>query len=149
MRDAQPQTVYLKDYRPSGFLIEKTWLNFDLREDFTRVECRLQIRRNPQVADTSTLELQGQELELLELSLDGVALSGDDYLLSGDSLCIPDCPERFELYCVTRINPQDNTSLEGLYKSRTMYCTQCEAQGFENYLITWIDQMSCQSSPCG
>ena len=31
---------------------------------------------------------------------------------------------------LVEIAPQGNTALEGLYMSRTMYCTQCEAQGF-------------------
>lgn len=31
---------------------------------------------------------------------------------------------------VTWIEPQNNTRLEGLYKSSGMFCTQCEAEGF-------------------
>ena len=39
-------------------------------------------------------------------------------------------PDAFDLKIVTKINPQTNTSLRGLYKSGGKFCTQCEAQGF-------------------
>ena len=130
MRDAQPRTIYRKDYQPPQYLIDKTGLDFDLHEDFSLVQSRLQIRRNPLAAPATTLRLQGQELELLELELDGKVLSAGDFQLSAESLVIHNCPEKFELRCVTRLRPQQNTSLEGLYKSRTMFCTQCEAEGF-------------------
>ena len=130
MRDAQPRTIYRKDYQPPQYLIDKTWLDFDLHEDFSLVQSRLQIRRNPLAAPATTLRLQGQVLELLELELDGKVLSAGDFQLSAESLVIHNCPEKFELRCVTRLRPQQNTSLEGLYKSRTMFCTQCEAEGF-------------------
>ncbi len=144
MRDAQPSTIYLKDYRPPDWLIEKTHLDFDLHEDHALVESRLSIRRNPENEDVAALELHGQELELLELCLDEQVLTGEQYEVSSDTLRIHDCPDRFELRCVTRIRPQDNTALEGLYKSRTMFCTQCEAEGFRKitYFLDRPDVMS-------
>jgi aminopeptidase N len=144
MRDAQPRTIYLKDYQPPEYLIEKTWLDFNLQEDYALVQSRLQIRRNPLAADDAVLELHGQELELLELEIDGDVLSAGDYCVSEQSLIIPNCPEQFELRCLTRLKPQDNTSLEGLYKSRTMFCTQCEAEGFRKitYYLDRPDVMS-------
>jgi len=47
MRDAQPQTIRLKDYRVPDFLIDTTDLHFDLYEDKTLVRSRLAMRRNP------------------------------------------------------------------------------------------------------
>jgi aminopeptidase N len=136
MRDAQPRTIYLKDYQPPAWWIDETHLAFELHEDHSLVESRLLLRRNSEAETSAALELVGQELELLEISVDGEPLDPSGYHLSGESLRIDDLPDRCELKTLTRIHPQDNTSLEGLYKSRTMFCTQCEAEGFRK--ITWF-----------
>ncbi len=135
MRDAQPQVIYRKDYKVPAFLIDRTELAFDLHEDHALVSACLHLRRNPQAERGAALELHGQELELLSLMLDGRELAPAEYRLSAEHLVIEGVPERFELRSVARIQPQNNTSLEGLYKSRAMFCTQCEAEGFRK--ITW------------
>ena len=71
-----------------------------------------------------------QRLELLALHLDGRELGPQDYQLEQASLRIPGVPERFELETQVRIRPQDNTELEGLYRSGGLFCSQCEAEGF-------------------
>ena len=130
MKDAQPGAIRLADYRPPDFLVDQVDLVFSLHEDHAIVDSALKLRRNPAASGDAELELDGQELELLELALDGQVLAADSYQLDGDSLRLPGMPAAFTLTCRTRIRPQDNTSLEGLYKSRTMFCTQCEAEGF-------------------
>jgi aminopeptidase N len=144
MRDAQPSAIYLKDYQPPSYLIDETHLTFDLREDATLVESRLKLRRNPLTDGESPLRLDGTGLELLQIAIDGRALDVGEYELTDNNLHVLSPPERFELSCVTRIRPQENTSLEGLYKSRTMYCTQCEAEGFRKitYYLDRPDVMS-------
>ncbi len=130
MRDAKPGTIYLKDYLPPEFWIDQTELHFELHEENSLVNSRLHMRRNESSAGKGELVLHGQELELLEVAIDGRVLSMDEYSASPDSITIQSVPEVFVLQCKTRLQPQDNTSLEGLYKSRTMFCTQCEAEGF-------------------
>ena len=66
----------------------------------------------------------------MAVRLDGQALSGNEYQVDDESLTIHAPPAAFELEIETRIKPEDNSSLLGLYKSQAMYCTQCEAQGF-------------------
>src|SRR5690606_32574366 len=127
---AQARTVHLKDYQVPDFLIDETWLRVELFEDQTLVSARLVMRRNPQARGKGPLVLQGRELELLELAVDGRALSGSQYALDDESLTVHQVPDRFTLSSKTRIHPESNTSLEGLYKSRRMFCTQCEAEGF-------------------
>jgi len=135
LRDT-PQTVYLKDYRPPEYLIDQTELVFDLGEEETRVTARLQMRRNPAAESVSdSLRLHGEELEMLSLAIDGVALDRDAYRLDSEGLTLFRPPERFVLESEVRIQPQNNTALEGLYKSGSMFCTQCEAEGFRK--ITW------------
>ena len=143
MKESQPEAVYLKDYKAPSFLIEKTHLSFDLFEDYTEVEARLQIVRQPG-NDKEPLVLHGQELKLISLAINDQVLASDAYLVDENTLKIFDVPERFELLCVTQIKPQENTSLQGLYRSRTMYCTQCEAEGFRKitYFIDRPDVMS-------
>jgi len=130
MRDANPVTIYLKDYKPPAYVINRTDLHFELHEDCAIVTSSLYLLRDSAVAQNDSLELHGEEMELLSLAIDGVELDDADYRLSDESLLIHAVPEQCVLTCRTRIEPQKNTSLSGLYKSRALFCTQCEAEGF-------------------
>jgi aminopeptidase N len=153
MRDAQSKTTYLKDYQAPAFLIEDTQLHFELGEQSTRVSSKLTMRRNPIFADHNAcpLILDGQDMVLEKITIDGVILSEANYSIEEESLTIHHLPPTvdengsdFILECVTLIKPQENTSLEGLYKSKKMFCTQCEAEGFRKitYYLDRPDVMS-------
>ena len=133
-----PQTVWLRDYRPPDWRIETVALEFDLGEDATRVTARLAVRRNPE-SGSGPLVLDGQELKLLSVAIDGTTLGDGDYQLTAEHLTIGDPPESFTLETVVEIRPQDNTALEGLYKSSGTFCTQCEAEGFRR-ITFFIDR---------
>ncbi|MFL1455502.1 aminopeptidase N [Marinobacter sp. GN3S48] len=131
MRTSQPQTIYLKDYRVPAFLVDHVDLRFELFEDGARVHSVLSMRRNPESGDHhGALELDGDSLKLESVVLDGATLDEGQYEDRGDTLVVTDVPDAFELKVVTWIEPQNNTRLEGLYKSSGMFCTQCEAEGF-------------------
>ncbi|BFM16151.1 aminopeptidase N [Maricurvus nonylphenolicus] len=131
MKDAQPKTIYLKDYRSPDFLIDKTDLHVVLTDDVTCVTATLQVRRNPATENKQApLVLNGQDMILKDVSIDGCPVQNSQYVLSPETLTINEVPDAFALKTVCEIKPQENTSLEGLYRSRTMYCTQCEAEGF-------------------
>ncbi|WGS85820.1 aminopeptidase N [Methylomonas sp. UP202] len=139
MRDATPQTVYLKDYTPPDYLIDQVELVFELDEQRTLVRAGLDVRRNPDSRSASeALTLFGEELLLVGISLDGQALAAGDYTLSDEALTIHRVPgdRPFRIDIENIIDPQANTALEGLYLSSSMLCTQCEAQGFRK--ITWF-----------
>ena len=146
MRDAQPKTIYLKDYQPPHFVIDETHLRFDLFEDYSQVDSRLVMRRNNQQHEgyTGPLVLVGQQIELLTVKVNGELLAAADFQLEGDSLTIHKVGDEFELEISTRSEPQNNTALEGLYKSGGMFCTQCEAEGFRRitYYLDRPDVMS-------
>jgi len=145
MKDAQPSAIYLKDYTVPDYLIEKTDLVFELNELETVVTSTLNIIRNPEASTSSApLVLHGENLELVSLLLDGVLLNPSQYKLTVENLSL-DVPNQCELVCVTKIKPQDNTSLEGLYKSQGMYCTQCEAEGFRK-ITYYLDQPDVMST---
>jgi len=137
MREPQPQTIYLKDYAPPAFLVEHVALDVDIRADHALVQAVLRVRRNPKAADPkSPLALDGEEIELISVSIDGTLLRDNAYSLDPERLVIPDVPDAFELETVSRIVPQKNTKLEGLYATKSGFVTQCEAQGFRR--ITWF-----------
>ncbi len=137
MREPTPQTIFLKDYTPPAFLIERVELDVDLRDDHALVRGRLAVRRNPAAADPNApLRLDGDELQLISVALDGRTLQAGEYELTDDALTIARVPESFTLETVSRIEPQRNTQLMGLYVSKDGYFTQCEAEGFRR--ITWF-----------
>ncbi|KXS52161.1 MAG: alpha-aminoacylpeptide hydrolase, partial [Marinobacter sp. T13-3] len=131
MRTDQPQTIYLSEYKVPAYLVEQIELRFELFEDGARVHSTLTVRRNPESQETGKpLELDGDSLKLESVALNGETLESTAYEDQGDKLVVPDVPEQFQLAVVTWIEPQNNTRLEGLYKSSGMFCTQCEAEGF-------------------
>jgi aminopeptidase N len=140
------QVIYLKDYQVPAFIIETTDLDIRIGDEYTSVVARLKVRRNPaSSALTSELVLQGgKDIKLQEVMMDGLILDGSDYDLESAVLSIHQCPEIFELTTECLIQPQLNTTLEGLYKSGGMYCTQCEAEGFRNitYYLDRPDALS-------
>ena len=131
MKDAQPSTIYLKDYQKPDFAIVSTQLEFVLEEEFALVTSTLTICKQEHAgSEANTLSLHGQELELVSVTLNGQELTEAEYSVDSEYLTLSQLKDENELICVTKIKPQENTSLEGLYKSNTMFCTQCEAEGF-------------------
>ena len=134
MREAQANVVHLKDYAPPAFIIGRVKLDIDIRADDALVKATLDVRRNPaSKAKDAALVLDGDELELLSLLLNGKEKTHE---LTAESLTVADVPDAFTLETATRIVPQKNTKLEGLYATKSGFVTQCEAQGFRR--ITWF-----------
>ena len=130
-RADMPNEIRLGDYRPPAYLVRQVALEFDLDANATRVTARLEMARNDDPeADSGPLRLDGEDLKLISLALDGTPLEKDAYAIDATGLTIADVPERFTLAIVTEIAPEQNSKLEGLYLSNGTYCTQCEAQGF-------------------
>jgi len=143
MKDGIPSTIYLKDYQPSAWLIDAVELHFDLQESHCDVYSTIAFSQNSD-NPSSELVLDGEQLELLEVSIDGKVLGDSAYQVSEEHLTINQVPESFELKAKVRIFPAKNTSLEGLYLSSGNFCTQCEAQGFRKitYFLDRPDVMT-------
>jgi aminopeptidase N len=126
----ESKRTYLKDYHPPDFLVETIHLSFDIHELKTTVLSKANYRRNPAAEPTTTLTLNGADLVLKSIVLDGHLLEQNRLQHAEETLRITDVPESFTLEIETEIDPAHNTSLEGLYASGPMLCTQCEAEGF-------------------
>lgn len=122
----------LVDYQQPDFLIPQIELTFDLGPDSTTVKALMQVKQQTAGAD---LVLDGQQLNLNYIALNGVELTPDDYQLSADQLIIAKVPAEFTLEIITEINPAANSALEGLYLANNVFCTQCEAEGFRRIMF--------------
>jgi aminopeptidase N len=148
MRTETPHAIYLKDYTPPAWLVDTVDLHVAINEGYAEVRARLFCRRNPQGAG-GALVLDGEELALRAVGLDALcvpgtplrgqatALAPSRYTLADDTLSIVGAngaplPDAFMLETVVRIEPDKNTRLSGLYRSRDGYFTQCEAEGFRH-----------------
>jgi aminopeptidase N len=129
MREPQPKAVHLKDYTPPPFRVDSIHLDVDIREDHAITRAKLAIRRNA----AGPLVLDGDEIELVSVSVDG---KKPRHEVTAEKLTVYDVPDAFTLETVSRIVPQRNTKLEGLYATKHGFVTQCEAQGFRR--ITWF-----------
>ncbi|WP_114395130.1 aminopeptidase N [Oleisolibacter albus] len=134
MDKGSPKAIHLKDYAAPAWRIDTVDLHFDLRDGATTVTSRLGLRRNPArpTQGPQPLVLDGQDLALLSVTLGNRTLTaGTDYTVDAETLTLPGLDgTEASLEIVTRITPETNTALEGLYKSSGNYCTQCEAEGF-------------------
>ncbi|MFC7704059.1 aminopeptidase N [Plastorhodobacter daqingensis] len=130
MKDAAPQVIRLADYAPPAWLVDEVSLIFRLDPAATRVQSRISFRANPAAPGHHDLWLDGENLKLLSARINGEARSVTP---GPEGLRIPatELPEgQFLWEAEVEIAPEGNTALEGLYMSRGMYCTQCEAEGF-------------------
>ncbi|MEM6603732.1 MAG: aminopeptidase N [Pseudomonadota bacterium] len=144
MRDTAPMPIYLKDYQKHAFEITDIALEFELHPTETQVTAVSKVSRNRKGEDFT---LDGHSMILKAVYVDDQQLSESNYILTDQDLTLPSArlPEGdFTLKIVTQIDPSNNTSLEGLYRSGTMYCTQCESQGFRKitYFIDRPDNMA-------
>ncbi|KAJ6946233.1 hypothetical protein NC651_001099 [Populus alba x Populus x berolinensis] len=124
-----PKEIFLKDYKLPDYYFDSVYLTFLLGEEKTIVSSKITVL--PRVEGSSPLVLDGADLKLLSVKVNGEELKNGDYHLESRHLTILSPPSgKFKLEIVTEIYPQKNTSLEGLYKSSGNFCTQCEAEGF-------------------
>ena len=138
-------TIHLSQYKPASYLVDSAALEFHLHPTKTSVVSKVEFSANPAAA-TRELRLDGEEMtlkwakingELVNLNPDKTGVDLPEHLLG----------EAFTWECEVEINPEANTSLDGLYMSNGMYCTQCEAEGFRRitYYLDRPDVMTTYS----
>ena len=131
MRSDQSRPVKLSDYRVPDYRVLTVELDVALHPTATRVVATLAVERHPQGEAGAPLVFDGDDLVLVSLTLDGQPLAPETHEATPDRLLIHRPPPgRFVLTIETRIDPQANTQLMGLYRSSGTWCTQCEAEGF-------------------
>jgi len=127
----QPQIKYRHDYRAPDYTITDIDLTFELDASTTRVTAISQVKR---LGDSQAeLRLDGEDLTLIAIEVNGQPWT--DYREEEGALVLSQLPDNFTLKIINDIHPDQNTALEGLYKSGEALCTQCEAEGFRH--ITW------------
>ena len=144
MRTEEARPVRLKDYRPPDWLIETVELDVSLHPTATTVRAKLKLKPNAAGAP-APLVLDGEDLKLKSLALDGKPLPAENFVATPDKLTIAQPPNRpFELEIETVVDPTGNTQLMGLYRAGATYCTQCEAEGFRRitYFLDRPDVMA-------
>src|SRR5436190_6652746 len=144
MRTEEPRPIRLEDYRPPDWLIETVELDVALHPTATRVRAKLKVRPNGSGAP-APLVLDGDELTLHSIRLDGKPVPAESFVATPDRLTVAQTPHRpFELEIETVLDPTNNTKLMGLYRAGPTYCTQCEAEGFRRitYFLDRPDVMA-------
>lgn len=136
MKNSFSRAIHLRDYAAPAWWVDEVELDISVGNDgHALVSSVMSLRRNEAVTD-SVLRLDGEALELLELSIDGRTLPAPGSFIRDGALQLADLPSRCRLGTVVRIHPDSNTTLSGLYRSKDGYFTQCEAEGFRR--ITWF-----------
>ncbi|GMY30359.1 puromycin-sensitive aminopeptidase isoform X1 [Fagus crenata] len=125
-----PKEIFLKDYKMPDYYFDTVDLKFSLGEEKTVVSSKITVI--PRIEGSSSpLVLDGHDVKLVSICVNGKELKEGEYLLDSRHLTLLSPPGgTFTLEIVNEIHPEKNTSLEGLYKSSGNFCTQCEAEGF-------------------
>ncbi|MDP2850648.1 MAG: aminopeptidase N [Sulfuricurvum sp.] len=136
------KTIFFKDYTPSPYTIETCSLEFIIEESSTRVENIMEIRR--QNSEARELKLDGEMVDLELLWVNDILYSDDMYTKEEGAIRIPLDSDTARIRIINRIYPDQNTELEGLYRSGGIWCTQNEPEGFRRitYCIDRPDVMT-------
>ena len=124
--DTAPTPTLLSDYTSPSHELTSVYLDFNLEPESTTVKSKLEVKR----LRDEPLVLNGENIELKSVKLDGKALKRSQYKLDQETLTLAKTPESFTLEIETVCNPSANSTLMGLYVSGGRFCTQCEAEGF-------------------
>ena len=128
---ATGSTVRLADYQPYPFKVVTVHLDVDVQEQVVQITSTMAVEPRVASSPSTTMQLRGQGLDLISISIDGQPLDAERFHLDEQGLEVHHPPARaFELTTVCRLDPYSNASLEGLYASGGMLTTQCEAEGF-------------------
>lgn len=122
----KPRAVRLADYRPPPFCVDSSDLEFDLGVERTTISARHRIRR----AAPGGVTLHAENMRITRVTIDADPLPPSRWRHAAGQLTIPSAPAEFTLGVENTIHPNRNTALSGLYHSRGILCTQCEAEGF-------------------
>lgn len=128
------EKIFLKDYKSPDFAVENVNLDFVLNEDVCRVSLKAQVRK---LTPGAPMRLNGEGPKLISIKVDGNVLNSSQYEMTSEELIVKNVPDQFTLEIETELQPQNNTALEGLYKSNDIFCTQCEAQSFRTITYFW------------
>ena len=124
--DTAPTPTLLSDYTSPSHELTSVYLDFDLQPSATTVRSKIEVKR---VRD-EPLVLNGENIDLKSVKIDGKALKRSSYKLDQEILVLAKTPESFTLEIETVCDPSKNSTLMGLYVSGGRFCTQCEAEGF-------------------
>ncbi len=140
---AKPVPSLSKHHQPLKFTIPETHLTLDVNEDSVLVKTQLKVKR---ISDETTLILDGREHVVDKVFFNGEQLAQDAYIVTAHELIFPTIPteDSFTVEVHSRINPFNNDSMEGLYKTGQWLSTQCESEGARRIFYT-IDRPDCLS----
>jgi len=130
------EVIYRKNYTAYPWSVERLDLHFVIGAETTTVHAEMEFQLKDGERGPQSIILNGSDLQLVSLTINGRSLGTDDYSVDGEKLTIPDAPAQCVLKTEVLIRPAANTALEGLYLSGEFLFTQCEAQGFRK--ITWF-----------
>ena len=130
MKLSDPKPIHLKDYTVPPYLIESVDLEFDIELPDTKVRSRIHFKKNPKHTGKNQLPLNGAFFELQSMAVDEKPLDLNTLDIKDNVLTLTELPDEFQLETHTLLKPEENTALEGLYKSGQILCTQNEAEGF-------------------
>src|SRR3546814_6353620 len=112
MRTETPVTVYRKDYQPYPYAIPEVALAFDLDPESTQVRSTLRVERKPDAPADAPLVLDGTELELVSLHVDGQPWPAARYTLDDSTLTLSGLPAGATIEIVSRCRPSATSRSE-------------------------------------
>src|SRR5690348_10587024 len=131
MRTETEHTIFLRDYAPTPYRVDKVELDVHIAPDVSRVRALLTVSPRKGTPPGAALVLDGDELKLVSIAVDGLPLPLTAYEVTATTLTLAEPPSRpFVLETEVVLEPEKNLKLMGFYRSGGTWCTQCEPEGF-------------------
>lgn len=153
MKTIEDQTIFLKDYETSEYLINETNLSFDIFEDFTTVSSSLEMEYSKSSSENlPNLVFNAVDMEIVEIKINETVITQEQFIFKNEELIIPSTilsdviksDKTFTFSSSVIIKPHENTALEGFYKSGEILCSQNEPEGFRR-ITPYIDRPDVMS----
>ena len=139
---------YWKDYKKPDFLVKQLDLNFEIFNDNeVAVQASFEVelddfdefsKKIPTLTLHADQNLEVKFIKIIYNNGEKVDLNLIKNRKKGEFVWQPKFG-KFRIETATRLKPADNIALAGLYKSKNILLTQCEAEGFRR-IIPYIDR---------
>ena len=147
MTTTTPEAIFLKDYTEPDFWIDTVDLQFELGEDFTTIESTLSLRRNPNRPGGAPLVLNGQDITLQSISLNGETLSETQYQVDETTLTIAHMPSEAILKTTVRALPRRTPAWRGSTNPAPSFAPNASPRASEKSPTTSTALTSWRPSP--
>ncbi|KTD50874.1 aminopeptidase N [Legionella quateirensis] len=135
MKESKSKVFNLSDYKILDYLVKHVDLEINLSKDPVQTQASITVLPNSELESHSKdLILDGENMQLTSILLNGNVLEESQYELTEHSLIIKNVPQGEPFILTTTTLLGENTDLFGLYKTEGTVLVKAETEGLRRLL---------------